>query len=326
MRLVPPQAVVTTAMLTSILLQPCTQCLASNESDEALLGQVGNQLYKDGKLAGARVVYQKLIRLCPKDCVAHERLLEILVNEDKFAEAIRQGQKVVALAPDNAEAHFLLGLALERTGNHSGACSLYSRAHALCPAHVKYTIGLARAYAKIGKAPEAVRLLQAAIKTNPESIMLWERLAERSLDAAQYATAQSALLKCADLLNKQGLVHVPVKPSEFVNAGWRLLAKDCWNAEAFRTQMQLCSLLNDSVSAVLLMDLAVKRFPDRPDVFSMLKQAISFPTLANISIEEAARRTSWDSLASYADQLKHDAEFRALATSSKPERCKIAAN
>lgn len=303
--------------LLAVSMLSVPQCLAAPESDESLLRRVGNRLYNEKKLSGSRVVYQKLIQLCPTDALAHARLLKILVDENRYADAVTEGRKAVTLNPSDAQCHFLLGLALERSENLAAACDQYEKAHALYPAHVQYIIGLARAYSKSGKAPESVNLLKSAIKSNPESIMLWERLAERALDAGQNTTARSALQRCADLISKQGLKCVPVNTSEFISAGWRLLARDPWNVEAARTQLCLCYVLNNSTNAAVLIELAVKRFADRPEVFSILKEALLHRQDAPLSIEDAARRTSWDSLASYLDELKHDAEFRQLAANNK---------
>ncbi len=91
------------------------------------------KLHGDGDLAGARVLYEEVLKAQPENADAHHLLglLELYCGDDQAAEtSIRHALR---LEPDNAVFLGHLGLVLERQGNLSEAIACCTRVLAFNP-------------------------------------------------------------------------------------------------------------------------------------------------------------------------------------------------
>lgn len=88
-------------------------------------------LFAQSKFAQARDAYALAIRNAPADVELHNGLTLSLSRLDQWQKALEEAQKTVALAPDNASSHGLLGFVLLRAGQPVGAGREAERALAL---------------------------------------------------------------------------------------------------------------------------------------------------------------------------------------------------
>jgi Flp pilus assembly protein TadD len=92
-----------------------------------------------------------------------------LLSEGRYVSAARALARAVALAPDNARAHFQLGLAYAELGERSAARNHLEEAVRLAPRRAQYEIGLAGLLLDAGRFSEAIPHLRAALALEPQA-------------------------------------------------------------------------------------------------------------------------------------------------------------
>ena len=100
---------------------------------------------RQGKLDEAIAAYREAIRLKPDDAEAHYNLGIALSGQGKLDEAIAEYREAIRLKPDYAEAHYNLGIALDGQGKLDEAIAEYREAIRLKPdyAEAHYNLGIA---------------------------------------------------------------------------------------------------------------------------------------------------------------------------------------
>jgi len=94
---------------------------------------LGNVLRNQGKTVEAIKEYREAIRLNPGDADAHFLLGTALEDQGKPNEAIKEYRETISLNPDDAVAHTLLGMVLEDQGKTVEAMKEYREAIRLKP-------------------------------------------------------------------------------------------------------------------------------------------------------------------------------------------------
>ena len=138
----------------------------------------------------ARAEYERATALDPKMSEAFLNL-GILLTEKDPAAAVPPLRKAVVLLPAQSRPRFLLGYALERSGDIPGAAESYEAALRLDPRDSETVLHLGNLYYRLKKYPEAEAKFRAAVETEPKSTKALLGLAE-SLDAQKKAEAVSA--------------------------------------------------------------------------------------------------------------------------------------
>ena len=113
---------------------------------------------------------RQAVRLDERNSLALWAFAMIAVFTRRYDEAGSAGEKGVAVNPNYAEAHTVLGVTRLYTGRFEDAIACFERAMALDP----YFPGLwlyfkAQAVYQLGRYPEAVALLKRRIQRNPET-------------------------------------------------------------------------------------------------------------------------------------------------------------
>jgi tetratricopeptide (TPR) repeat protein len=94
--------------------------------------------YEDqGKLEDAIREYAEVVRLTPKETIAHAKLAIALEKHGDRAKAIEHFAEAVSLNPKYADAHYRLGLLLADAGRLEEACEHFRAALALATANGK---------------------------------------------------------------------------------------------------------------------------------------------------------------------------------------------
>lgn len=104
------------------------------------------------------------------------RVAYLLASQERFAEAEPYFEKVLRLDPRNAVAHFNLGYTLDKRSRHAEAIVAFREAARLRPGLDRAWYGLGLAHAALGQHREAVAALEQAAKLQPMNPHAWYQL------------------------------------------------------------------------------------------------------------------------------------------------------
>jgi Flp pilus assembly protein TadD len=138
----------------------------------------------------ARAEYEKATTLDPKMSEAFLNLGILLTDKDP-AGAVAPLHRAVDLLPAQSRPRFLLGHALERSGDVQGAVESYEGALRLDPRDAETTIHLGNLYAGLKRYPDAEAKFRAALELEPKSPQALLGLAQ-ALDAQKKPEAAAA--------------------------------------------------------------------------------------------------------------------------------------
>jgi Flp pilus assembly protein TadD len=138
----------------------------------------------------ARAEYERATTLDPKMSEAFLNL-GILLTEKDPAAAVAPLRRAVDLLPAQSRPRFLLGHALERSGDIPGAVDGYEAALRLDPRDVETTIHLGFLYVGLKRYPDAETKFRAGLELQPKSPQALLGLAE-TLDAQKKPEAAAA--------------------------------------------------------------------------------------------------------------------------------------
>jgi len=112
--------------------------------------------------------YKEVLRLKRDDAEARNGILAIYVKKKKFDEVTALLQENVALAPNNPENHYKLGLIQEFNKDYDSAAASYKKALELKPDHAKALNASGRVLMKTGRFNEAKEMMETARKSSPD--------------------------------------------------------------------------------------------------------------------------------------------------------------
>jgi tetratricopeptide (TPR) repeat protein len=99
-------------------------------------------------------------------------------EQRQFEAAEQSLAGVLTLAPDEPDAIRLLGMVVQRLGNHAKAIECFRRVLAICPGDSDLHVGLGIALFEHGEADEALRHFRRACELEPASASAWFNLGE----------------------------------------------------------------------------------------------------------------------------------------------------
>jgi len=140
-----------------------------------------------------------------------------LLSEGRYAPAARALTQAVALAPDDARAHFQLGLAYDELGEHAAALGQVEDAVRLAPRRARYEVGLAGLLLDAARAPEALPHLRAALALEPRAAdvrLLMAEALRRTGDRAGMTREYRAAVRLAGVTALGVLARVQLRAAE----------------------------------------------------------------------------------------------------------------
>lgn len=169
----------------------------------------------------ARREYERAMSLDPKMPEAPLNL-GLLLLEREPAAAINPLRKAVELLPAQSRPRYLLGAALEKSGDLQGAADSFAGALRLDPRDSETTMQLAGLYMKLGRPEDAERSYRSALDLQPKSAAASVGLAE-SLEAQKKPGATAAYrnyleLRPNDANTRAHLVHLLVAQENYGDA------------------------------------------------------------------------------------------------------------
>ncbi|MGC0772120.1 MAG: tetratricopeptide repeat protein [Candidatus Acidiferrum sp.] len=169
----------------------------------------------------ARVEYERATALDPKMSEAFLNL-GILLTQKEPAAAVGPLRKAVELLPAQSRPRFLLGYALERSGDIPGAAESYEAALRLDPRDVQTVVHLGNLYYGLKKYPEAEAKFRSVLDSQPKSAQALLGVAE-SLDAQKKPEAAAAYrdylaVNSNDAGARTRLIHLLLEQKQYDDA------------------------------------------------------------------------------------------------------------
>ena len=166
----------------------------------------------------ARAEYQKAAELDPKMAEAQLNLGILLLENDPAA-AVAPLRKATELLPAQTRPRYLLGLALERSGDTAGATASFEAASRLDPNDVETVIHLGAMYLRNARPADAEAKFRHALELQPQSPAALQGLAQ-SLDAQKKPDAANAFrnylaVQPGDAGARTRLIHILVEQQQY---------------------------------------------------------------------------------------------------------------
>ncbi len=142
--------------------------LAAKASVEAKLFSSGVKMILSGKTDQALVLSGEILKIHPKSAIAWMIRSSAMQHKGEMQQSLTAAQRAVALAPDNPDAHFNLGIIWFSTKQFDKAVTEYRKALLLAGEasildKAKMLNALASAYAATGRLPEAIDAAEGAL-------------------------------------------------------------------------------------------------------------------------------------------------------------------
>ncbi|MGV7206790.1 tetratricopeptide repeat protein [Oxalobacteraceae bacterium A2-2] len=163
---------------------------------------LGTALQCQGK--DALEALQRLVQLAPHDAEAHTHLGDALQNAGRVQDSLASYLRAIELAPRHAPAHCNLGSALDALGRRAEAQESYRRAIAADPAHLAAHFNLGNSLREAGRYDEAIASYRAALALAPGDPQLLTYLADTLRAQHRYDEALQLYRQVLDLLPELG--------------------------------------------------------------------------------------------------------------------------
>jgi Tfp pilus assembly protein PilF len=141
----------------------------SRPSDAGFLFGEALAAHRAGDLATARTLYERVLAIAPRDADALNNLGILLSREREFDRALVLLRRAATIAPRNAGIWNNIGTAFREQGRSSEAIAAFRQALSLDSRHQGARVGLAQQYLAIGSLPQARELLEHVLSANPAS-------------------------------------------------------------------------------------------------------------------------------------------------------------
>ncbi len=166
----------------------------------------------------ARAEYQKAAELDPKMAEAQLNLGILLLENDPAA-AVAPLRKATEILPAQTRPRYLLGLAMERSGDAAGATASFEAASRLDPNDVETVIHLGVMYLRNARPADAEAKFRHALELQPQSPAALQGLAQ-SLDAQKKPDAADAFrnylaVQPRDAGAHTRLIHILVEQQQY---------------------------------------------------------------------------------------------------------------
>lgn len=106
---------------------------------------------------------REVLKLAPDDGLTHAELARLLLEQERWDDALKHAREAVRLSPTSALAQFYLGRTLHLTFDPRGAAAAFARALVLSPGEVEPQLALAQVQDAGGRPEEAEATLRAAL-------------------------------------------------------------------------------------------------------------------------------------------------------------------
>ena len=164
-------------------------------------------LEKQQHAAEAEKEYQQALAVAPESSDALAALTNFYMGQKRFAAAEALLRKLVVLHPNDASVHLQLGRMLAISGKNEEAAAELEAGLKLDPSDSKAERDLADLYADSGKYQQAQKLYRALLESYPKDASLHYGVGRMLLKQKQYPQAEQELLRTVQLQPDLGTAY-----------------------------------------------------------------------------------------------------------------------
>ena len=166
---------------------------------------LGGALQMQGK--DALHAFQKTAQLLPNDAVAHYNLGVAQKSVGRLDEAVASYRRAISLKPDYVEAHYNLGNALKQLGRLEGAAQSYRRAVQLKPDHAEAHYSLGVVLQNLDQLDGAVASYRRALQLKPDNAEAHYNLGSILQDMGKPVEAESCYRRVLEIKPDHAEAH-----------------------------------------------------------------------------------------------------------------------
>jgi Flp pilus assembly protein TadD/quercetin dioxygenase-like cupin family protein len=196
--------------MPNLLNQPANEVLTADQLDEEvgeaaneeMLGSIiaqANQLHRSGDLRKAEALYRQVLHFDEDHVIANNLLGLLCIQSRRFGEALTHIERALKIAPDDAQAHANLGVALKEVGRPEDAARHLEESLRLAPNVPRVLNNLGSIYFLLGRAAAAIKCFQDSLVVQPGSLEAHFNLGSALLQLQRYEEAVAHLEQCVRL-------------------------------------------------------------------------------------------------------------------------------
>ena len=159
---------------------------------------LGNALFKQGKIDEAIQLYKEALQISPANYQAQLNWAVALIKLGKFSEAIVHCRKALHLNPSYEEAHLYWGTALFELGEEEEAIQHFNRSLELEPQNAESYVNLGNLLASQGNTKTALNILRHALLLDPLSAEAHNNIAKVLISLNK---VEEAIIHCRQAIN-----------------------------------------------------------------------------------------------------------------------------
>lgn len=171
------------------------------------LCSVGREHLKVGDLDKARTSAMDALSRDPEYVPARVLLAKVLLEEGRYAEAAAELRQAEQGQPESPEIPYLLGIALEKRGEHAESLKCYQKACALDPPNAAYVTASAEVLVAMGRPRGALELLEARLERSDDDSTVLALAGELAMLVDEPGKAADFFQRCLDLEPKSILMR-----------------------------------------------------------------------------------------------------------------------
>jgi len=183
--------------LNALLSKPKAKLDTEEPSQEQLI--ILLEHYQSGRLGDAEKLANAITKEFPKHQFGWKVLGAIYQTTDRIKEALIASQKCVELAPQDAEAHFNLGVLLKEQARLEEAKASYAQAIALKPDYAEAHTNLGNTLKELGRSKEAAETFRQALELEPNFAEAHFNLGNTLKELGRLGEAEISYRKAIDL-------------------------------------------------------------------------------------------------------------------------------
>lgn len=194
-----------------------------NPADARAISAFGDILAITGQYDSAAVQYKKSLEIEQSNYGVWKNLLSVFIQNNNYDSLIKYSEKALRLFPNQANLHYLNGVAQNGKKNYDKAISSLERAIDMTPEENKAEI--ASMYGTLADVYNSKREYKLSDETFEKSLALDPDNASTLNNYAYYLSERNARLDEAEKMSKRSLTLMPDLPTFLDTYGWILYKK-----------------------------------------------------------------------------------------------------
>ena len=174
----------------------------SDAADAAMLSNIigrAYQLHQSGQAAKAESLYRQVLHFDNNHVVGNNLMGLLCLQTQRFDESVQYIEKALSIAPNDAQAHANLGLAMNALNRIEDAAREFHESLKLDPNNPRVYNNLGSVYIRQNRVKDAVTCYQQALAIRPDLAEVHLNLGSALLLLRRYAEAAASLQQCLAL-------------------------------------------------------------------------------------------------------------------------------